>query len=67
MGDGAAIVIMEVFMWAGGAFFLLWLDRRNLKRAKAERARRKAKEDGAPSRPSPSMVPTSVGDAGGQS
>lgn len=64
MEVGTAIVIVEVFMWAGGAFFLLWLDRRNLNRAKAETARRKALEVEARTSPSPALVPTSSTGAG---
>jgi len=58
MSAGTAIIIVEVFMWAGGAFFLLWLDRRNLNRARAEAARRKTREAEARATPSPAMVPT---------
>ncbi|MQX38512.1 hypothetical protein [Roseospira navarrensis] len=60
MDPGAAIAIMEVFVWAGGIFFLLWLDRRNLNKAKAESARRKELEAKAPHKPSPAMVPTAT-------
>jgi len=58
MSAGTAIIIVEVFMWGGGAFFLLWLDRRNLNRARAEAARSKTREAKARATPSPAMVPT---------
>ncbi|MBB4284384.1 hypothetical protein [Roseospira goensis] len=66
MSEAAAIVFIEVFMWAGGAFFLLWLDRRNLNKAKAETARRKALEAQARAAPSPALVPTGATAAGSE-
>lgn len=62
MDKGTTIFALEMLLLYGGAFTLLWLDRRTLARAKEESARHQARERAAAARarPSPALVPTAT-------